>query len=232
MTAPDWYYDDLQQVGIDFDDPTEVADYDDRQGNSPQAADDLIDRLGLAVSDVVADIGCGTGVFACAAAQRCRQVHAIDVSKAMLDRASRRAGDMGLSNILFHHAGFLSFSIDDGSLDWITTTFALHHLPDFWKALALARIYRALKPGGRLYLKDVVFSCLPAEIPTAVERWARWMMTNTGYSRDDVAVHVREEHSTLSWIMEGLIEEAGFQLASAHHEREVYGEYLAEKPRR
>ena len=230
MGGPDWYYDDLRQVGVDFESETMVADYDRRQGNSEDTADALLDRIGLRPGDEIADVGCGTGQFACVAARRCRKVHAIDVSAAMLAAGRRRADDLALSNVTFHHAGFLSFAVDDESLDLVTTSFAFHHLPDFWKAIALERMRKALKPGGRLFLKDVVFSCAPVDLPGAVERWADWMVANTGYSRDEVACHVREEHSTLSWIMEGLIERSGFRLLSATYEREVYAEFLAERP--
>lgn len=35
--------------------------------------------------------------------------------------------------------------------------YALHHLPDFWKALALLRMARMLRVGGILRLSDVVY---------------------------------------------------------------------------
>ena len=38
----------------------------------------------------------------------------------------------------------------------IATTFALHHLPDRWKGIALARMRSMLKPGGQLYIHDVI----------------------------------------------------------------------------
>ena len=229
MPGPDWYYDDLRQVGVDFDDAAAAAAYDDQQGNTLAAAEALIDRLGLGRDDEIADLGCGPGLFACSAARRCRKVHAVDVSAAMLGVARQRAQRMALANIVFHHAGFLGFHLPAGSLDLITTTFALHHLPDFWKAMAIVRMADTLKPGGRLYLKDVVFSCAPAAIPDVAERWVSWLTGHTGYARADAVTHLREEHSTFSWILEGLIERAGLRLLSITHEREVYGEYLAEK---
>jgi putative AdoMet-dependent methyltransferase len=41
-------------------------------------------------------------------------------------------------------------------VDAIVTTFAFHHLPDFWKGIALKRLNRMLKEGGQLYIHDVL----------------------------------------------------------------------------
>ena len=43
-------------------------------------------------------------------------------------------------------------------------------------------------------------------------------------------MHVRDEHSTFGWVIEGLIKEAGFTLESATYTAPVYGTYLARKP--
>jgi len=93
---------------------------------------------------VLADLGCGTGALACEVARACAFVHLMDVSRPMLRAAERRARALGLQNVAFRHAGFLSFDLRAGAVDLITTKYALHHLPDFWKAVALSRMHRAL----------------------------------------------------------------------------------------
>lgn len=70
---PDWHYDEARQVGLDFADGTEVASYDERQNGSLDEDRALLRDLGLALSHVLADIGCGTGLLA--AAGLCRDVH-------------------------------------------------------------------------------------------------------------------------------------------------------------
>lgn len=40
----------------------------------------------------------------------------------------------------------------------------------------------------------------------------------------------RVEHSTFGWIMERLIEEAGFELIRAEYQSPVYADYVAVKP--
>jgi putative AdoMet-dependent methyltransferase len=206
---PDWYYDDRKQVGLDFSSETEVATYDERQTGRLEDDRRLLGSLSLSQGQTMADIGCGTGLLVAAAAGLCGQVHAIDISAGMLSATMRRASALGLTNILPQRAGFLSFEVEPGSLDLVTTKFALHHLPDLWKGVALARVRDALQPGGRLFLRDVVFNCRPSELPALAESWIGWMEANTGYSRAEAASHIRDEHSTYAWVMQRLIVEEG-----------------------
>ncbi len=53
----------------------------------------------------------------------------------MLALAKSKAELEGVAGIEFHHAGFLTHNHPDGSVDAIVTTFAFHHLPDFWKGV-------------------------------------------------------------------------------------------------
>ena len=225
-TLPDWWYDDLTQVGLDFADSIQVATYDDRQRGSASEDRALLRSLGVTRTTAIADIGCGTGILVCEAADQARSVRAIDISPAMLAATKVRAEGLGLSNIAYEQAGFLTFAAS-GDLDLIISKNALHHLPDMWKAVALTRLRDALRHGGRIYIRDVAFNCAPDALPRAVESWAAQMARDSGYSRNDVATHVRDEHSTFSWVITRMIEEAGFRVLSHRHEG-VYGTWLAE----
>ena len=137
------HHDEFQQVGRDYGNPAEVeiydfthADFRDLEAESNQ----VLDLLGLASSDVLIDFGSGTGTFAMAAARRCARVHAVDVSQAMIEYTKAKVMGAGISDIIFSHAGFLTYEHLDQSAAAIATTFALHHLPDLWKGIALARM--------------------------------------------------------------------------------------------
>ena len=41
---------------------------------------------------------------------------------------------------------------------------------------------------------------------------------------------MREEHSTFAWVMEGLLERAGFRMLSIKYSRGVYATYIAQRP--
>jgi ubiquinone/menaquinone biosynthesis C-methylase UbiE len=228
MPSPDWYYDELHQVGVDFADAAEVAAYDRNQGRDPAEDCALVAALGVGPSDLVIDVGCGTGQFAREAAKLAREVIALDVSPAMLDYARNRAAAAGLGNIDFRHGGFLSYRHEGPAADIVTSKFALHHLPDFWKAVALSRIHFWLRPGGTFYLRDVVFSFAPGEVARGVEDWIARVAQpeGVGFSRADFATHVREEHSSFRWILEGLIERAGFSIQKLDCTDEAYADFL------
>lgn len=226
----DWYYDDMKHVGVDFSDPLQVATYDARQRSTDAAASALLDELGLRSGQVLADFGCGTGVLACQAALKGCEVHAVDISAQMLQATLRRGEMLGACGLHVQQAGFLSFALPAGSLDCATTQYALHHLNDFWKLVALQRIHAALKPGATFLLRDVVYSCHPSELKETVDAWLKWMQEERGYSRDENVTHVREEHSTFAWVMEGLLERAGFRLQQAQYARGVYATYICRRP--
>lgn len=232
---PDWHYDDLRQVGLDFEDEAAVAAYDRNQGTGAAEDEALLDRLGVGPGLVMIDLGTGTGSFPRAAARRGARAWAVDVSAAMLAHAEARARAEGLTQgpgaIAFRRGGFLTYDHDGPPADLVTTKFALHHLPDFWKAAALVNINRMLKPGGRLFLRDVVFSFAPADYAAGAEGWISRMAQaeGHGFTRADFATHVRDEHSTFAWILEGLIERTGFRIIAADKEDPAYADYLCVK---
>ena len=227
----DWYYDDLRQVGLDFEDVAAVEAYDRNQRASAEEDLALLDQLGLNADHVVIDIGCGTGAFALEAARRCRTVYAVDVSASMLACTRRRAARHNLSNMEFRRAGFLSYAHDGPPADMLVTKYAFHHLPDFWKSVALLHMNEMLRPAGRLFLSDVVFSFPMTEHRHEIDAWIARMAkpSGEGFTAADFATHVRDEHSTYDWILEGLIERAGFRIDRKDRWDAVYADYTCTK---
>ncbi len=121
----------------------------------------MVNTLKLTGNESVLEIGTGTGELAIFLSSHCRQVHAIDVSDAMLSQATAKATLLSANNIRFQKGGFLTYAFASESYDAIVSQLALHHLPDTWKLIALNRIYKALKPGGRFYLKDIAYTFIP-----------------------------------------------------------------------
>jgi SAM-dependent methyltransferase len=96
---------------------------------------------------------------------------------------------------------------------------ALHHLPDFWKAVALDRIHGILRPGGILRLWDVVYSFEPRDAAERIESWCSTggPSVEDDWSRAELEEHVRDEHSTFSWILEPMAVRCGFTVESADY---------------
>ena len=225
-----WQYDEMVQTGVDFERVDQVEAYDAKQGSRRDEEQALCDRLRVGRGTRVVDLGCGTGSFAREAARGGADVRAVDVSRAMLDFVQREAEHEGLDSLRIEHAGFLSFEAPPSSADVVVTRFALHHLPDFWKQVALGRLASALEPGGCLYLRDVVFSFRPESHAEAVEAWVSRMPAQSGFTRDEFETHVRDEYSTYAWILEGMLERAGFEIVERSLQSAEYAEYIC-RPR-
>ena len=225
----EWQYDDSRQVGVDYDSVEEVRKYDERMQkfrNFEQETKDLFVLTQPESESIVMEIGTGTGEFAIAFAKQVREVHALDISKTMLAYAKSKAESRNVSNIIFRNEGFLSWQDEPETYDIIFTQLALHHLSDFWKSQALSKIYRALNQGGRFFLRDVVF-------PSDVEDYTTYfnqVIENIGkHTAREMAQHIRQEYSTLDWIMTGLLEKAGFTITHSEHQNQLIATYLCVK---
>jgi len=226
MLARDWYYNERRQIGLDSAVASIYELHDDRDARARAT----LDMLNVQPGWRVADIGCGNGVLACEAAMLGAEVDAIDISPAMLALAEIQAGDRKVA-IRTQSAGLLSFAYKPNSYDLVVSEFTLHHLPDFWKAVAMSRIYNALKPGGRFFLRDIVFVSTPDGSERDVEAWADFNIKNHGFVRDSVVTHMRDEHSTFGWVMERMLTDVGFTMVSADYHAPLHGVYLLRKPK-
>ncbi len=211
---PAWLFDESVQVGVDYSDAGLVADYDaqhERFRDFAREAADIAAALALHDDATLLDIGCGTGGLTTRLAEICRHVYAVDVSAAMLAVLNDKLERQGLRNVTTVQAGFLSYAHRGEAFDAIVSNINLHHLPDFWKQLALCRFHDLLKPGGRLFLADVVFDFEPRQADAEIATWVAEMRAAAGDTMaDEIVVHVRDEFSTWDWIMTGLLERAGF----------------------
>jgi len=99
-------------------------------------------------TDVVLDIGCGTGSLALRLTPSAGHVHGLDLSSEMIRIAKNKAEAQKVENVTFHAGPFdESFTAsDDESLDGICAYSLLHLLDD--RSAALSRIFGLLKPGG------------------------------------------------------------------------------------
>jgi ubiquinone/menaquinone biosynthesis C-methylase UbiE len=207
-----------------------VAGYTQKAGADPGPELETLRRLGLGTTSTLVDLGAGTGVFALAAAVVCREVVAVDISPVMLDALSQEARHRGIANLRCVQAGFLSYS--GGPADFVYTRHALHQIPDFWKAVALRRIARMLRPGGILRLRDLFFSCELDELDGVVGAWLAGAAPNAsqGWTRAEYATHLRDEYSTFTWLFEPMLEHAGFEILDASYSASrIYAEYTCKR---
>jgi len=221
LKIPEWTYDEMKQTGVDYSSVEQVQQYDDmhqRFRDYEKNSDAIIKLLGLDSNSTVIDMGAGTGAFALHAAKHCRKVYAVDVSSAMLERCRKKGEEMGLSNVLYCHGGFLTYEHEAEPADAMVSIVSLHHLPDFWKLVGLSRAAEMLKVGGQFFLFDIVFPSAVEDLEDRLDAWVRSIAEQSGYElAAEAKIHIREEYSTYDWVMEGLLKRAGFVIESAEY---------------
>jgi len=223
----------MKQTGVDYNDPIQVQVYEARLKkfkDREEVSKEIINLLGLKRGQSVIDMGVGTGVFALYAAKHCKKIYAADVSEAMLDYCRQKAKEAGLENIEFCHAGFLTYEHRAEPVDAVVSQVALHHLPDFWKLVGLQRLANMLKDGGKLYLRDQVYSFETADYPDFFDNWVKNAEQNVDekFARE-IEQGIRDEYITLDWIMEGILERAGFKIEKADCYNAFGATYLCTK---
>ncbi|MDH7577854.1 MAG: class I SAM-dependent methyltransferase [Bacillota bacterium] len=224
--SPNWYYSEIKQVGIDYSDIQEVQAYDLRMQkirDIQKETENAKAAINLNKSHSLLEIGTGTGEFAVEISRHCKKVYAIDISPAMIEVARKKAKLQRRDNIEFFHAGFLSYQHQGEPLDAVVSQLVLHHLPDFWKFLALKRIFQMLRKGGKFYLRDVVFPSVDDYVSFFNQLIDKIRLSAGEEIAAEVEIHIREEYSTLDWIMEDLLIRTGFKIEQADY----YDEFLA-----
>jgi ubiquinone/menaquinone biosynthesis C-methylase UbiE len=116
----------------------------------------IVEFVEVRPTDLVLDVACGPGIVAIAFARVARHVYGVDVTPAMIERASQLRAESGLTNVEFlvAEANLLPFS--ELTFDIVYSRFAMHHFTSPEKILA-GKI-AATKPGGRVTVIDAVAS--------------------------------------------------------------------------
>ena len=167
-----WLIDEVAHAGAEHLDPACVVAYDRKAGFDPTNDLVVLRNHGLGKTSTLLDLGAGTGLFALAAAERV---------------GSRRRGrcvpgDAGRPPGARHRTGPLQSRVRPRRVPQlrahgiarrrrIHTRNALHHLPDFWKAIALGRIAQMLKPRGILRVRDLNYDFQPSDANIVLDGW-------------------------------------------------------------
>lgn len=117
----------------------------------------LIEQLRPGPSDVVVDVGCGTGSLLVRVGNVApsAQLIGVDPDPNVLARARKRFAAAGLSVVL--HVGFarqVAALLEGRRPTKIVSSLVFHQVPMEEKVAALAAIYAALADGGELHIAD------------------------------------------------------------------------------
>ncbi|MCH7841462.1 MAG: methyltransferase domain-containing protein [Chloroflexi bacterium] len=127
----------------------------------------------IATGETVLDIGSGCG-FDCMIAAKlvgpAGKVIGVDMTDAMLQRSRKTAKNLGLTQLEFKKGYAEELPAPDGSVDVVISNGVINLTPD--KYAVFNEVFRVLKPGGRLYLADiVVYKQVPDEAKKNVDLW-------------------------------------------------------------
>lgn len=128
---------------------------------------------GIHPGENVLDVGCGAGIDSLISAGMtgpAGRVTGVDMSPDMLQKARRAADEMGVSNVEFRPGYGEELPVQDCWADVVISNGVLNLMPD--KSAALGEMHRALKPGGRLQIGDIlVQKAVPDGAKQDIDLW-------------------------------------------------------------
>jgi SAM-dependent methyltransferase len=121
--------------------------------------------------ETVLDLGSGAGIDCFLAAREVGpsgRVIGVDMTPAMIERARANAAKGGYSNVEFRLGEIERLPVADASVDLVISNCVVNLSPH--KEQVFAEAFRALKPGGRIVVSDLVLTRpLPAQLKQRVD---------------------------------------------------------------
>ena len=128
-----------------------------------QKPHEVVMALGLKSSDVIADIGAGTGYFARRFANHAGKVYAVDIDRELL-AIIQKSAPPNLTTVL---AAADDPRLPENSVDIIFFCDVLHHIEN--RAAYYPKLAKALKPGGRIAVIEFYKKDLPIGPPASMK---------------------------------------------------------------
>ena len=128
---------------------------------------------GIRPRQTVLDIGSGAGIDVLLAARKVGisgRVIGLDMTPEMIEAARTNAAEAGATNVEFRLGDAENMPVESNSVDWIISNCVINLAPN--KAKVFGEAYRALRPGGRILVSDIVTHDLPESVRHSLEAWA------------------------------------------------------------
>jgi tRNA (cmo5U34)-methyltransferase len=182
----------------------------------------------------VLDIGCGAGNYTLKLLEKLPEVNMtlIDLSKPMLDRALQRIGAVSRNNILTLQGDIRTIPLLDQQYDIIMAAAVFHHLraDAEWEAV-FAKCYAALKPGGSLWISDLIAHDDPVVQAAMWQRYGEYLTQLKGEAyRDQVFGYIEQEDTPRPLLYQlHLLKQVGFRSVEVLHKNAMFAAFGAVK---
>jgi tRNA (cmo5U34)-methyltransferase len=178
----------------------------------------------------VLDVGCGAGNYTLKLLEHLPNLDAtlIDLSRPMLDRARERVGRATSGKIVTIQGDIREVVLGAGQFDVILAAAVLHHLrtDDEWQSVFTA-FYRCLRPGGSLWVFDLVESSIPAIETLMQARYGEYLtqLKDKNY-RDHVFAYVAKEDTPRPLMFQlDLLRQVGFRQVEVLHKNVCFAAF-------
>jgi tRNA (cmo5U34)-methyltransferase len=184
----------------------------------------------------VLDIGCGAGNYTLKLLERVAEadVTLIDLSRPMLDRAVQRITGVTRGTVTAIQGDIREVQLPESGFDVILAAAVLHHLREEsqWERV-FQKLIRCLRPGGSLWIADLVEHSLPVVQALMWQRYGQYLssMKDDAY-RDHVFAYVEQEDTPRPLMFQlDLLKKVGFATVEVLHKNNCFAAFGAVKSR-
>jgi tRNA (cmo5U34)-methyltransferase len=182
----------------------------------------------------VLDVGCGAGNYTLKLLERLPDLDAtlIDLSQPMLDRARERVSRATAGRITTVRGDIREIELHDGQFDIVLAAAVLHHLrtDEEWQKVFTA-FQRALRPGGSVWVFDLVESSIPAVQELMRQRYGEYLTRLKDEAhREHVFAYVEKEDTPRPLLFQlDLLRQVGFAQVEVLHKNVCFAAFGAVK---
>jgi tRNA (cmo5U34)-methyltransferase len=204
--------------------------------DAPLALDLIAEAAALTTPKAmrVLDVGCGAGNYTLKLLERLPNLDAtlIDLSRPMLERAEQRIRRVSTGRIDPIQGDIREIDLPAAGFDIILAAAVLHHLrtDDQWQAV-FARFYQSLRPGGSLWIFDLVDGQFAAVRDMMWRRYGTYLEQLGGSDyRQRVVAYVDKEDTPRSLVYQlELLRSVGFRSIDVLHKNACFAAFGAVK---
>src|SRR5262245_4841087 len=178
----------------------------------------------------VLDVGCGAGNYTLRLLEQLPNldVTLIDLSRPMLDRAAERVGRATTGRVQVLQGDVRGIALAHQGFDIVLAAAVLHHLRTDaeWREV-FTSFHRALRPGGSVWVFDLVESSIPAVQQLMRQQYGEYLtrLKDEAY-RDHVLAYVEKEDTPRPLVFQlDLLRQVGFVRVDVLHKNVCFAAF-------